>query len=168
MFDRYDLRDDRRDDARDDGRDMSRGSRGGASAPDRPDRESRDPFTRDLDLPDGRERERAMGRDRVYDIDGSEGRMLATVGSFRVVAEHDLSALRDDARTPDQSMRHLEASGLIERSPLDCHDAASSLSGRCIHSGPSARSLSSARRSSADKVRLSLAIRSGVTCSGPR
>ena len=93
MFDRYDPRDDLRDDSRDDGRDMSRGSRGGASAPDRPDRESRDPFTRDLDLPAGPEREHARDRDRVYDIDGSEARMLATVGAFRVVGERDLAAL---------------------------------------------------------------------------
>ena len=50
----------------------------------------RDIFTRDLDLPRGRERER--DRARVYDIDGSEGRMLATVGSFCVVGERDLTA----------------------------------------------------------------------------
>ena len=130
MFDRYDPRDDLRDDSRDDGRDMSRGSRGGASAPDRPDRESRDPFTRDLDLPAGPEREHARDRDRVYDIDGSEARMLATVGAFRVVGERDLAALRDDARKPQQSMRHLEDSGLIRRSPLDANDRAVVLTDR--------------------------------------
>ena len=130
MFDRYDARDVGRDDARDDGRDMSRGSRGGASAPDGPDRESRDPFTRDLDLPAGREREHARDRDRVYDIDGSEARMLATVGAFRVVGERDLAALRDDARKPHQSMRHLEDSGLIRRSPLDANDRAVVLTDR--------------------------------------
>jgi DNA-binding MarR family transcriptional regulator len=63
-------------------------------------------------------------RDRVYDIDGSEARMLAAVGSFRVVAEHDLGALRDDARKPHQSVRHLEDEGLIRRSPLDANDRA--------------------------------------------
>ena len=50
--------------------------------------------------------------------------MLATVGSFRVVAERDLSALRDDARKPRQSIRHLEEEGLIRRSPLDANDRA--------------------------------------------
>ena len=97
MFDRYDPRDDDRDD-RDRGRDLDRGGRGGGDAPDRQEG-SRDVFTRDLDLPRGRERERARDRNRVYDIDGSEARMLATVGSFRVVAERDLSALRDDGRS---------------------------------------------------------------------
>ena len=98
--------------------------RGGGDAPDRRECDSRDVFTRDLDLPRGRERERARDRDCVYVIDGSEGRMLATVGSFRVVAEHDLAALRDDARKPHQSIRHLEDVGLIRRSPLDANDPA--------------------------------------------
>jgi hypothetical protein len=130
MFDRYDPRDDVRDDAHDRGRDLCRGSQGGGSSPNGRDRDARDSFTRDLDLPDGRERERVRDRDRIYDIDGSEARMLATVGSFRVVAEHDLAALRDDARKPHQSVRHLEHEGLIERSPLDANDRAVVLTDR--------------------------------------
>ncbi|MCC6162103.1 MAG: hypothetical protein IT182_02010 [Acidobacteria bacterium] len=130
MFDRYDPRDDIREDDRDRGRDRDRGGRGAGGTPGHRDRSTRDPFTRDLDLPDGRDRERARDRDRVYDIDGSEARMLATIGSFRVVSEHDLSALRDDARTPHQSMRHLEDSGLIQRSPLDVNDRAVVLTDR--------------------------------------
>jgi DNA-binding MarR family transcriptional regulator len=129
MFDRYDPRDDDRDD-RDRGRDLDRGGRGGGDAPDRRERDPRDVFTRDLDLPRGRERERAQDRDRVCDIDGSEGRMLATVGSFRVVAERDLAALRDDARKSHQSIRHLEDEGLIRRSPLDANDRAVVLTDR--------------------------------------
>lgn len=120
MLDRYHPR----DDGRDRGRDLDRGGRGGGDALDRRQRDPRDVFTRDLDLPEGRDRERVRGRDRVYDIDGSEARMLATVGSFRVVAEHDLATLRDDARTPHQSLRHLEDEGLIRRSPLDGTDRA--------------------------------------------
>lgn len=85
---------------------------------------------RHLDLPDGRERECVRDRDRVYDIDGAEARMLATVGSFRVVTAHDLAALRDDARKPHQSIRHLEDSGLIQRSPLDANDRAVVLTDR--------------------------------------
>lgn len=126
MFDRYDPR----DDDRDRGRDLNRGGRGGGDTPDRQEREPRDVFTRDLDLPRGRKRERARDRDRVYDIDGSEARMLATVGSFRVVAEHDLAALCDDTRKPHQSIRHLEDEGLIRRSPLDANDRAVVLTDR--------------------------------------
>lgn len=129
MFDRYDPRDDERDGS-DRGRDLDRGGRGGGNAPDRRERDSRDVFTRDLDLPRGCERERVRDRDRVYDIDGSEARMLATVGSFRVVAERDLSALRDDARKPRQSIRHLEEEGLIRRSALDANDRAVVLTDR--------------------------------------
>lgn len=128
MLDRYDPQDDARSE-RDRGRDLNRGGRGG-DVPDRRDRDSRDVFTRDLDLPDGPERERVRDRDRIYDIDGSEARMLATVGSFRVVAEHDLVALRDDARKPHQSMRHLEDAGLIRRAPLDANDRAVVLTDR--------------------------------------
>jgi hypothetical protein len=47
-------------------------------------------FTKALDLPRGRERRPVRERDRVYQIDGTESRMLATIGAFRVVAESDL------------------------------------------------------------------------------
>ncbi len=127
MFDRYDPRD---DDARDRGRDLSRGGRGGGDAPDRRESDARDVFTRDLNLPCGREREPVRDRDRIHDIDGAEARMLATVGAFRVVAENDLHTLRDDARTPRQSLRHLEGEGLIRRSPLDTNDRAVVLTDR--------------------------------------
>ena len=87
MWDRYDARDNR---DRDDGWERNVGNRGGTSERDRNDgREPRDVFTRDLDLPRGRERRPVRERDRVYDIDGTESRMLATVGAFRVVAESD-------------------------------------------------------------------------------
>ena len=128
MLDRYDPRDDGPQDARDGGRDLDRGGGGGGDAPGPRDRNPRDVFTGDPALPRGREREPVRDRDRVYDIDGSEARMLATVGSFRVVAEHDLAALRDDARKPKQSIRHLEDEGLIRGSPLDANDRAVVLS----------------------------------------
>lgn len=129
MLDRYDPRDDERD-SRDRDRDLDRGGRGGGHTSERRERDPRDVFTRDLDLPHGRERERVRDRDRVYDIDGSEARMLATIGSFRVVAEHDLAALRDDTRKPHQSIRHLEDEGLIRRSPLDANDRVVALTDR--------------------------------------
>lgn len=59
-----------------------------------------------------------------------QARILATVGSFRVVAEHDLGVLRDEARKPHQSIRHLEDEGLIRRSPLGANDRAVVLTDR--------------------------------------
>ena len=94
MFDRYDPRsDDRRE--RGDSWERSFGSRSGTSERDRDDH-PRDVFTRDLDLPRGRDREHVRNRDRVYEINGSESRALATIGAFRVVAESDLHDLRED------------------------------------------------------------------------
>ena len=74
MWDRYDPRSDERDR---NGWDRNFGSRGGSSERDRSeDRDPRDVFTRDLDLPRGRERRPVRERDRVYEIDGTESRML--------------------------------------------------------------------------------------------
>src|SRR5712691_2215673 len=77
--------DDPRDrDARD--RELSRGSRGGLSNPRERERlDTRDVFTRDLELPRGPERERVWAGDSDVTLRGSEVRTLATVGAFRVV-----------------------------------------------------------------------------------
>ena len=84
MWDRYDPRDDDRD--RGSAWDRSLGGRGSTSDRDRnEERDPRDVFTKDLDLPRGRERRPVRERDRVYEIDGTESRMLATIGAFRVV-----------------------------------------------------------------------------------
>lgn len=125
MWDRYDPRstDDRE---RGDSWDRSFGSRGGAGERDR-DEQSGDVFTRDLDLPCGRDREPVRGRDRVYAIDGDESRALATVGAFRVVAESDLHDLRDDSQGSRRSLKHLEDEGLIRTSPLSSADRAVAL-----------------------------------------
>jgi hypothetical protein len=89
MWDRYDACDSHSD--RSHRWDRIFGSRGGTRERDRNDEcDPRDVFTKDLDLPKGRERQPVRERDRVYEINGSEGRMLATVGAFRVVAENDL------------------------------------------------------------------------------
>jgi hypothetical protein len=96
MFDRYDPRIDARDDARDGGRALSRGSRGAGDAQDVRDRYHGDVFTNGLDLPRGREREPVRDRDRAYEIDGGESRMLATVGAFRVASDSDLRDPRED------------------------------------------------------------------------
>lgn len=146
MLDRYDPRDDGPHDARDGGHHHARGGRGSGDVPDRRERDTRDVFTRDLALPRGPERDPVRDRDRVYDIDGSEARMLGTVGSFRVVAEHDLHSLRDDARKPHQSIRHLEDAGLIRRSPLDANDRAVVLTDRGRDLLEANRSIPSHRR----------------------
>ena len=93
MWDRYDPRDNDR--GRDDG--CERGLAGRGSTGDRNWRDERDPrnvFTRDLDLPRGRERRPVRERERVYEIDGTESRMLGTVGAFRVMSESDLGIRR--------------------------------------------------------------------------
>jgi len=123
MWDRYDPRSDDRE--RGESWDRSFGSRGGSNERDRnEDRDLRDVFTRDLDLPRGRERRPVRERDRVYEIDGTESRMLGTIGAFRVVSESDLHNLRGESSNPRRSVRHLEDEGLIRRSLLSSDDRA--------------------------------------------
>ncbi len=102
--------------------DRNRGSR--SSSGDREGADRRHPgdvFTKDLDLPRGRERRPVRERDRLYEIDGGETRMLATIGAFRVVSESDLHDGRDDTR---RAQRHLEQQGLLRTSPLSSADRA--------------------------------------------
>ncbi|MPZ21062.1 MAG: hypothetical protein GEV06_24655 [Luteitalea sp.] len=128
MLDRYDPRpDDGRD--RGDSWDRSFGSRGGVGERDR-DEHSGDVFTRDLDLPRGRDREQARDRERVYEIDGTESRALATLGAFRVIAESDLHDIRDDSQKSRRSLKHLEKEGLTRTSPLSSDDRAVTLTDR--------------------------------------
>ena len=127
MWDRYDLRslDDRE---RGDFGDRDRGSRGATS--DRDHAAVRDPhdvFTKDLHVPRTRERRPVRERDRVYEINGTESRMLATVGAFRVISESDLHDGREDTR---KDQRHLEREGLIRNSPLSSDDRAVVLTDR--------------------------------------
>ena len=96
MWDRYDPRSSE-DRDRGDSSDRSRGSRGGTGERDLNERDPRDVFTKDLDLPRGHQRELVRQRDRVYEINGSESRMLATVGAFRVVSESDLHDARAES-----------------------------------------------------------------------
>ena len=127
MWDRYDPRSSAARD-RDDFGDRNRGSRGGSSERDHAgDRDPRDVFTKDLDLPRGRERRPVRERDRVYEINGTESRMLATVGAFRVVSETDLHDGREDSR---RAQRHLEQAGLLRSSALTADDRAVVLTDR--------------------------------------
>jgi hypothetical protein len=113
---------------RDDFAGRSRGSRAGTSDRDRSEcDDSREVFTKDLDLPRGRERRPVRERDRVYEINGTETRMLATIGAFRVVGESDLHDGRDDTR---KAQRHLEREGLLRTSPLSSDDRAVVLTDR--------------------------------------
>jgi hypothetical protein len=121
MWDRYDPRSSS-DRDRDDFADRSRGSRGGSSERDHAAvRDPRDVFTKDLDVPRGRERRPVQERDRVYEINGTESRMLATVGAFRVVSESDLHDGREDTR---KGLHHVEREGLMRTSPLSSDDRA--------------------------------------------
>jgi hypothetical protein len=127
MWDRYDPRSSSHRD-RDDFTDRSRSSRGGSSERDHAaDRDPREVFTKDLDLPRGRERRPVRNRDRVYEINGTESRILATVGAFRVVSERDLHDGREDTR---RAQRHLEQEGLLHTSPLSSDDRAVVLTDR--------------------------------------
>ena len=105
MWDRYDPRpDDGRD--RGDSWDRNLGGRGSTSDRDRNEEcDPRDVFTKDVDLPRGSERRPVRERDRVYEIDGTESRMLGAIGAFRVVSENDLNDRRDDSqrRPPKRS-----------------------------------------------------------------
>jgi hypothetical protein len=126
MLDRYDVRDEQRD--RGDAWDRSFGSRGGATERARDQGcDPRDVFTKDLDLPRGRERRPVRERDRIYEINGTESRLLATVGAFRVVPERDLQDGRADTR---KALRHLEREGLLRRLPLNAADRAVVLTDR--------------------------------------
>lgn len=123
MWDRYE--------PRDNDRDRERSLEGRGSTSDRNLHDEHDPrevFTKDLDLPRGYERRPVRERERVYEINGAEGRMLATIGAFRVVAESDLHDLRDGSSGP--SVRHLESEGLIRTSPLSSDDRAVTLTDR--------------------------------------
>ena len=76
-------------------------ARGGRTGPDNaravPAEESRDVFSRDLDLPRGESRERVLVDGREYSLRGSEVRTLGSVGAFRVVPA-------DELRRPDERL----------------------------------------------------------------
>jgi hypothetical protein len=87
---------------------------------DRDDRDPRDGLMRDLDLPRGEERELVVDRDRAYELNAEDSRMLAAVGAFRVVPEQDLDI---DHETLD----HLRDEGLVDVVDLGDDDRAVTL-----------------------------------------
>ncbi len=130
MWDRYDPRD---SDQRDPGDRWDRpwASRGGRSERE-DDRvlDPRDVFVRAVDLPLDLERELVRDRDRTYEINGTDSRVIATVGAFRVVAESDVERALDSPASARNSLKHLEAEGLLGRSPSGPDERVAFLSNR--------------------------------------
>jgi hypothetical protein len=99
-------------------------NRGGHSDPaarelDRAPRDPRDIAIRHVDLPRGPRREPVRVRDREYEVNGNQSRVLATVGAFRVASSRDLEASLGRAGNPRSSdLRHLRKSGLVQTVPL--------------------------------------------------
>jgi hypothetical protein len=91
----------------------------------------RDALLNDLDLPRGLERDLVLDRDRVYELNGEDSRMLAAVGAFRVVPERDLGSRDDDALDcRNDSLEHLIDEGLIRTVSIDGHDRGVTLTDR--------------------------------------
>lgn len=123
MFDRYDPRnEDSR--VRSDSSERSGGSRGGGACAGG-QHEDGGVFGRDVDLPRGPEREIVRERKRSYELNGRESDALATIAAFRVVQVRDVQEMLDDGRgerSAQESLDHLQASGLLERIPLERRD----------------------------------------------
>jgi hypothetical protein len=126
MIDNFDPRwnDDRDRDANDGlDREIYRDSRERGDDP-------RDALLSDLDLPRGLERELVLDRDRVYELNGEDSRVLAAVGAFRVVPERDLDSRDQGVDCRNGSLEHLVDKGLIRTVSLDGHDRGVTLTDR--------------------------------------
>src|SRR4029453_11830427 len=92
---------------------ISRGGRGPGPERSVPPTRARDVFARDLPLPRGPSRRRVRDRTQTYDLRGSEVRLLATVGAFRVVPAGDLQESGGRAIDPwNGDLRRLREAGL--------------------------------------------------------
>ena len=83
-------------------------------------------YARHVDLPCGPEREIVRDRKRSYELSGREAETLATVAAFRVVQVSDVHQILGQDRgelSAQKSLDHLQASGLLERIPLERRDA---------------------------------------------
>ncbi len=108
-----DLRDLERDRA-----DMPRGGRGGSSAERTIERsEPRDALTRELNLPRGRSREPVERPDWAGTLRGSEVRVLATAGAFRVVPMDQLLRSQDRPNVHRKDVERLRGEGLVRTMP---------------------------------------------------
>src|SRR3954465_1199090 len=80
--------------------------------------DSRDVFTRDLDLPRGSSRERVRFNAKEYRLSGDDARMLAAVGAFRVVPAGDLRDPKPHTPTrPARDIERLRELGLVNTTP---------------------------------------------------
>lgn len=93
------------------------------------ERDPRDPFLEGLNLPRGLERELVQDdREHLYELNGEDCRMLATIGAFHVVAERDLRDVHDaseDGR--DDTLDHLNDEGLVRFVQVDANERAAVL-----------------------------------------
>ena len=114
-FDIYDPR------SLDDPRDLDDRERDFERDLDPRDHDPREPFIEGLELPHGLERELVQDdRENLYELNGEDSRMLATIGAFRVAAERDLNDVRDPDWDPrDDTLGHLRDQGLIEFVPIN-------------------------------------------------
>jgi hypothetical protein len=94
--------------------DMGRGGAGDLGGRIVDAEDVRDVFSRDLDLPRSQVRQRVRVSSREYDLRGSEVRVLATAGAFRVVDLDDLGARAQSAGTLQSDVRHLRDQGLVD------------------------------------------------------
>ena len=85
------------------------------------DHDPREPFVEGLELPHGLDRQLVQdSREHLYELNGEDSRMLATIGAFRVAVERDLDAVRDPDWDPhDDTLKHLRDQGLIEFAPIN-------------------------------------------------
>ena len=109
MQDRRDIDDARQRDGAAD-RNITSPAGHGARERDDQSRDPRDVATRCLDLPRGQDRELIRVRERTYELNGSESRTLASVGTFRVVRTEDL---RNPSDPLERRLKHLRDQGLI-------------------------------------------------------
>jgi hypothetical protein len=82
-------------------------------------------YARHVDLPRGPEREIVRERKRSYELNGREAEALATVAAFRVVQVSDVHQILGQdrgERSAEKGLDHLQASGLLERIPLERRD----------------------------------------------
>lgn len=88
-------------------------------APELPSREARPGVPiQHLDLPRSDQREVVQHGDRTYHLRASEVRLLATVGTFRSVAAHDLDGIRSREDAWRGDLQRLGEQGLIERTTV--------------------------------------------------
>jgi len=97
--------------------DSSRGGRGGGQDRITPTDEPREALTRDLDLPRGPRRERVRRDSWEGDLRGSEVRMLATAGAFRVVPMDELRRPDDRTQAHRKEIERLRGMDLVRTMP---------------------------------------------------